>query len=172
MFADKIQWWEELDYSLGVCLFAHMLSKPFLCSCFVMACLSFPSPCMWRSSKGNQVGKPVWDSLDCTCIPVLNIMLAGSRRVSSQPRDRLSNSLFGCALLSSLFRYSSSSFPLNTVHNVKAKANALILLVLWKLSKSNVYVTFIWNLNSTRFTQMFSQHCSNVLATSYWTSRL
>lgn len=73
-FAEKICWWEELDYSLGEWLFACMLSKPCLCSCFVMACLSFPSPCMWCPSKENQVGRAVWASQDRTCIPVLSII--------------------------------------------------------------------------------------------------
>lgn len=76
MFAETIHWWEELDYIFGLWLFAHMLSKPFLCSCFVTACLSFPSPCLWHSSpssQGNQVGRATRDSLDRPCTPVLSI---------------------------------------------------------------------------------------------------
>lgn len=55
-------------------LFAHRLSKPFLYSCFAVAYLSSPSPFVWHSFKGIPVGRAVGDSLNDTCIPVLNVL--------------------------------------------------------------------------------------------------
>lgn len=103
--------------------FAHRLSKPFLCSCFAMAYLSSPSPCLWHSFKGIPVGRAVGDNLNDTCIPLLTILCW--LILQEWPSGRLSNV---CAQHSSLSTYSSSSFPLN--HSVQAEARALLLVLL------------------------------------------
>lgn len=155
-FAEKIDWWENQITAGG------MWETPFLflfCNGLFVLSLTFHTGFLQRKLSGKGHKRQL-------CTHVLSIICQLTLKVFSLSPVVGSAKLIRCALLSSAV-HSLWMWP------IMSKQKPLPLFCLFhEIWMRIMFVTFIQNLNSARFTQLFHQHCSNILATSYWTSRL